>query len=156
MWLLIAFMIVPVIEIALFIQVGEVIGLWLTLALVILTTIFGTWLVRSQAALAVNELRGSFSRQSDPTEQLAHSAMIFIAGLLLITPGFFTDALGFILLVPPIRRAAFAFLRKRVTVQNLGSRQASQPHASTTIEGDFIDLSPKDGEPRNPSGWTKD
>lgn len=160
MWLLIAFMIIPVIEIALFIQIGGLIGLWPTLAIVILTAILGTWLVRTQGALALSELRSSFSRQSDPTEPLAHGAMILIAGVLLLTPGFFTDALGLALLTPPVRRAVIAFLRKRVKVQSFASsprpQDAPRTHSATTIEGDFFEVSPKNGEPRDPSGWTKD
>ncbi|WP_138935813.1 FxsA family protein [Roseovarius arcticus] len=156
MWLLIAFMIIPIIEIGLFIQVGGLIGLWPTLAIVILTAILGTWLVRTQGALALSELRGSFSGQSDPTEALAHGAMILIAGVLLVTPGFFTDALGFALLTPPFRRAAFAYLRKRVKVQSFSTgaapRRSQDPN---TIEGDFTEVSPDD-KPRKPSGWTRD
>lgn len=156
MWLLIAFMIIPIIEIGLFIQVGGLIGLWPTLAIVILTAILGTWLVRTQGALALSELRSSFSGQSDPTEALAHGAMILIAGVLLVTPGFFTDALGFALLTPPFRRAAFAYLRKRVKVQSFGTgaapRRGQDPN---TIEGDFTEVPPDDA-PRRPSGWTRD
>ncbi len=156
MWLLIAFMIVPIVEIGLFIQVGGLIGLWPTLAVVILTAILGTWLVRTQGALALNELRGSFSQQGDPTEALAHGAMILIAGVLLVTPGFFTDALGFALLTPPFRRAAFAYLRKRVKVQGFGTAAGPQrTHGTTTIEGEFVEV-PPEGEPRGPSGWTRD
>merc|ERR1711974_102499 len=117
MWLLLAFIIVPMVEIGLFIQVGGWLGLWPTLAIVLLTAILGTWLVRAQGALALSELRGSLSGQSDPTEALANGAMILVAGVLLLTPGFFTDAVGFALLTPPFRKAAFVYLRKRVKVQ---------------------------------------
>lgn len=156
MWLLIAFMIIPIIEIGLFIQVGGLIGLWPTLAVVIVTAILGTWLVRTQGALALSELRGSFSGQSDPTEALAHGAMILIAGVLLVTPGFFTDALGFALLTPPFRRAAFSYLRKRVKVQSFGTGAAPRRNQDPdTIEGDYTEVTPDD-TPRKPSGWTRD
>ncbi|HEY9040277.1 MAG TPA: FxsA family protein [Roseovarius sp.] len=157
MWLLLAFIIVPLIEIGLFIQVGGIIGLWPTLLIVVLTAILGTWLVRAQGAVAMGQLRGSFSRQTDPTEPLAHGAMILIAGVLLLTPGFFTDALGFALLTPPFRRAAFAYLRKRINVQTFstGPQGAPRAHDNTTIEGDYHEVSPPD-EPRGPSGWTRD
>lgn len=158
MWLLLAFMIIPIVEIGLFIQVGGLIGLWPTLAIVIITAIIGTWLVRAQGALALSELRGSFSGQSDPTEALAHGAMILIAGVLLVTPGFFTDALGFALLTPPFRRAAFSYLRKRVKVQSFTTGPGAAPqrgHGATTIEGDFTEVT-KDDAPQAPSGWTRD
>ena len=97
MWLLIAFIAVPMIEIALFIQVGGAIGLGWTLAIVLITAILGTWLVRTQGAMALGQLRSAFSELQDPTEALVHGAMILFAGALLLTPGFFTDAVGFFL-----------------------------------------------------------
>jgi UPF0716 protein FxsA len=114
MWLLVLFLAVPLIEIALFIQIGGFIGLWPTLLIVVVTAIAGTWLVRAQGRLAIGQLQRSFERLDDPTEPLAHGAMILIAGALLLTPGFFTDAVGFALLVPPVRRQAFLYLRKRI------------------------------------------
>ncbi|QIE46163.1 FxsA family protein [Pseudohalocynthiibacter aestuariivivens] len=161
MWLLLAFLTVPLIEIGLFIQVGGLIGLWPTLAIVIITAVLGTWLVRTQGAMAMNDLRGSFSTQRDPTEPLAHGAMILIAGVLLLTPGFFTDAVGFALLMPPFRRAAFQYLRKRVKVArfDMGGGQEPHrhyPHDPGTIEGDFqeVDTDPHHKSDK-PSGWTK-
>jgi UPF0716 protein FxsA len=158
MWTLLAFLTVPLIEIGLFIQVGGWLGLWPTLLIVVLTAVLGTWLVRTQGALAMGELRGSFSQQRDPTEPLAHGAMILIAGVLLLTPGFFTDAVGFALLTPAFRRAAFAYIAKRVTIQSFHSG-GSQGHPRTTgnatIEGEYRDLSTDDETPQGPSGWTK-
>ncbi len=95
MWLLIAFIAVPLIEIALFIQVGGFIGLWPTLLIVIATAIAGTYLVRSQGRMALSQLQRSFNDLRDPTEPLVHGAMILFSGALLLTPGFFTDAVGF-------------------------------------------------------------
>ena len=80
MWLFVAFLAVPLVEIALFIQVGGLIGLWPTLAIVVLTALSGTMLVRSQGAMAMNDVRRSFNNLSDPTEPLAHGAMILLAG----------------------------------------------------------------------------
>ena len=101
--LFLLFLAVPLIEIALFIQVGGWIGLWPTLLIVVLTAIAGTYLVRSQGGQAMNQMRRSFDELRDPTEPLAHGAMILFSGALLLTPGFFTDAVGFALLVPPVR-----------------------------------------------------
>ena len=116
MFLFLAFLMVPVIEIALFIQVGGAIGMWPTLGIVVLTAFLGTWLVRTQGRMAMSQLRSSFSDLNDPTEPLAHGAMILVAGALLLTPGFFTDAVGFALLMPPVRVAVFRYIRARVTV----------------------------------------
>jgi len=165
MWLFLAFLAVPLIEIALFIQVGGAIGLWPTLAIVVLTAVLGTWLVRTQGALAIGQLRSSFSELNDPTEPLAHGAMILIAGALLLTPGFFTDAVGFALLTPPVRKAVFEYLRKRVTVQHFKMGTSGQPQPRSQGRGDVIDgeyheVESSSGQVTrsqrgNPSGWTK-
>lgn len=141
MWLLIAFIAVPLIEIALFIQVGGVIGLWPTLALVVLTAVLGTWLLRMQGTMALAELRRSFSEVEDPSEPLAHGAMILFAGALLLTPGFFTDVLGFALLTPPVRSRIFTEIRKHVRVMSV---QGGGPHSAQAqpdiIDAEFEDL----------------
>ena len=106
----------------------------------------------------MSELRGSFSQQRDPTEPLAHGAMILIAGVLLLTPGFFTDAVGFALLTPPFRRAAFAYVAKRVTIQSFhssGPQGSQRRDGSATIEGEYREVPSDDDSPQSPSGWTK-
>lgn len=165
MLLLFLFIVVPLIEIALFIEVGGAIGLGWTLAIVIATAALGSWLVRQQGALALRDLRRSFEALGDPTEPLAHGAMILFSGALLLTPGFFTDALGFALLLPPVRRWVYRKLRERVRVHSftMGTQTGPDPfHPDDTgevIDGDFEDLSgPKQPthEPKQgPSGWTK-
>ena len=165
MWLLLAFVAVPLIEIALFIQVGGVIGLWPTLGIVLLTAIAGTWLVRTQGAMAIGKLQRSFSELDDPTEPLAHGAMILIAGALLLTPGFFTDAIGFALLMPPVRVSVFRYLRSRVRVQSftMGSttmhsgaaNDPRTPRHADIIDGEFSEVDPSKKPTHPPSGWTK-
>lgn len=158
MWLLLAFLAVPLIEIALFVQVGGVIGLWPTLAIVVLTAVLGTWLMRTQGALALADVRRSLHGQSDPTEALAHGAMILVAGVLLLTPGFFTDALGFALLMPPVRRAVLGWLRKRVSVVSAQGRPDGAPRDRRyphIIEGDFHEVDPPSNTGQPPSGWTR-
>jgi UPF0716 protein FxsA len=87
MWLFFLFLSVPLIEIALFIQVGGWIGLWPTLGIVVATAVAGTMLGRSQGSQALQRLRRSFDELRDPTETLAHGAMILFSGALLLTPG---------------------------------------------------------------------
>ncbi|MFZ7090994.1 FxsA family protein [Primorskyibacter sp. 2E233] len=164
MWLFIAFLAVPLIEIALFIQVGGLIGLWPTLGIVIITAILGTYLVKQQGRAAIGQLQSSFSRLEDPSEPLANGAMILIAGALLLTPGFFTDAVGFALLAPPVRMAVFAWARKRVKVARFEMgpdprRPQADPGAQNrpgdVIEGEFTEV-PDGKNPNHPgSGWTR-
>ena len=159
MWLFVPFVLVPLIEIALFIQIGGLIGLWPTLAIVVITAIVGTALVRQQGVRAINELRGSINQLRDPTEPLAHGAMILIAGALLLTPGFFTDAVGFALLIPPVRRAAYRWLRSRVNVERFeyGSPDfQSRSGRPDVIDGDFYEIDEPPRRPKHsPSGWTR-
>lgn len=166
--LLLLFIAIPMIEIALFIQVGGVIGLGWTLAIVFLTAILGSWLVRQQGSMALRQLQQSFNALSDPTEPLAHGAMILFSGALLLTPGFFTDAVGFALLIPPVRTWVFRKLRERVRVQSfsMGAEQTGDPFSARPqdIDGDVIDgeftempeaKRPTHSSGRGPSGWTK-
>jgi UPF0716 protein FxsA len=157
MWLFAAFVAVPLIEITLFIQVGGLIGLWPTLAIVVITAVLGSWLVRQQGGRELARLRGSFATLNDPSEPLANGAMILFAGALLLTPGFFTDTIGFLLLIPPIRAAAFRWIRSRVKVASftMGNPTDQTPRTGPVIDGDFEDVTggPKPTHP--PSGWTR-
>ncbi len=154
MRLLLLFIAVPLIEIALFIQVGGWLGLWPTLAIVVLTAIAGTMLVKSQGAQAMAQLRTSFDDLRDPTEPLAHGAMILFSGALLLTPGFFTDIVGFALLVPGVRNFVLREAKKRVTVHTVNTDRGWQPQQDETIiEGTYSDAD--EDRPAGPSGWTR-
>ena len=163
MWLLLAFIAVPLIEIGLFIQVGGLIGLWPTLLIVLVTAIIGSYMVRAQGAMAMGQVRDSFNELSDPSEPLAHGAMILFSGALLLTPGFFTDVVGFLLLVPGVRRWAFREISRRVKVQKSFTVHTGgttrQYTRDDVIEGDYEEVTPPKQpthEPsRGPSGWTK-
>lgn len=161
MWLLLAFLIVPLIEIGLFIKLGGLIGLWPTLGIVVLTAVLGAWLVRSQGRMAMADLRRSFAELDDPAEPLAHAAMILLAGALLLTPGFFTDAVGFALLLPSVRQAVFAHLRHRVLMQRfeMGPQDRpsdpTRPHPPDIIEGEATEVERPETPPHEGSGRTR-
>jgi UPF0716 protein FxsA len=172
MWLLLAFIAVPLIEIGLFIEIGGWLTLWPTLAIVLATGIIGTHLVRQQGLKVLSELRSSMSQMRDPLSPLAHGALIVLAGVLLLTPGFFTDAIGFLLLVPSVRQAVITFMAARVQVasfstgfQNASSRGPNQgpanggPRYGDVIDVEYSDLTdrskPQKGPNKRPSGWTE-
>ncbi|MCG6884531.1 MAG: FxsA family protein [Silicimonas sp.] len=150
MRLFLLFLLVPLIEIALFIQVGGLIGLFPTLAIVILTAIAGTVLIRSQGSAVMRQLRENLEDMRDPSEPLAHGAMVLFAGALLLTPGFFTDALGLSLMVPGVRGRIFNFVRQRIVVEEFrygGSRRQEDE----AVDAEYEDLD----APKGPSGWTR-
>ncbi len=175
MWLLLAFIAVPLIEITLFIKVGGLIGLPMTLLIMLVTAILGTTLVRSQGVKVLGDLQRALSELRDPAEPLAHGAMILFSGALLLTPGFFTDAVGLALMVPGVRVAMFKWLRKRVNVQtsftmggtmgagtghpNSQTHGAGHPHdpagPGDVIDGEFTEVDPSKRPTHRPSGWTK-
>nr|MCA8836179.1 FxsA family protein [Pseudomonadota bacterium] len=85
------------------IQIGGFLGLWATLGVVILTAIIGTGLFRSQGLGALQTIRTVAAQGGNPAPEVAHGAMIVIAGVLLLTPGFFTDGVGFLLMSRRVR-----------------------------------------------------
>ena len=161
MLLLLLFIGIPLLEITLFVQIGGAIGLGWTLATVVITALLGSWMVKSQGALAMQNLRSSFSNLQDPAEPLAHGAMILFSGALLITPGFFTDFIGFLLLVPAVRSTAYRYLRNRVNIQSFQMGQENPTQRShhprdRVIDGEFEEVTPQNPSQNSPSGWTKD
>lgn len=157
MWLFALFVAIPLIEIALFIQVGGFIGLWPTLGIVVLTAFLGTLLMRQQGLQAMSDIRGSVKEFRDPTEPLAHGAMILFAGAMLLTPGFFTDAVGLSLLIPPIRTAVYRYIRSRVKVQTFSNEDMPRPphpQADTISDVEYEEVDPDKPAPRGKSGWT--
>lgn len=171
MWLFVLFLAVPLIEISLFITVGGWLTLWPTLGLVLLTGVIGTALMRWQGLRVLAELRGDMGQLKNPLSPLAHGALIVIAGLLLVTPGFFTDAIGFALMVPAVRSLIIRFVGARVQVQAFGMDPrmragmddgmdggmdgANAPRRGTgIIDGEYFEIDENE-RPRKPSGWTK-
>lgn len=148
---------VPIFEIALFIQVGGLIGLWPTLAVVVLTALAGTAVMRIQGLQALDRLRASLAGGGNPAGPIAHGALILIAGMLLLTPGFFTDTVGLLLLVPAVRARLIRWGASRVTVQAVGGfrRPGPPPAARDTVEAEY-EVVEESEEPRRPgrSGWT--
>lgn len=157
--ILLLFIFVPLIEIGLFIQVGGWLGLWPTLGIVLLTAFVGSMMVRQQGAREMAQLRSRFNELQDPTESLASGAMILFSGALLLTPGFFTDAVGLALLFPPVRASVYKYLRSKVKVASFqmgpGGAQHPQHPQDRVIDGDYENVDPDKKPPQNPSGWTR-
>lgn len=109
--LTILFIAIPVVEIYVLLQAGELIGLWPTVALIILTGFAGAYLARTQGSETVQRIQMALAQGEMPTEELINAAMILAGGITLLTPGFCTDLLGFCLLVPMTRNSLKRFVR---------------------------------------------
>ena len=106
--LLLVFIVVPILEIMVFIRAGDWIGLWPTLAGVVLTAVIGAAIVRHQGLSTLARAQRSVGEGRFPVSEVFDGLCLIMAGAFLITPGFLTDSAGFLLLVPPVR----AFLRR--------------------------------------------
>ena len=129
-FLFLAFVVVPIVEIGLFLQVGSYIGVPATLGLIILTAIAGTMLVRSQGIDVIRKVQNSANRGEMPVAALAQGLFVLIAGVLLLTPGFATDTLGFALLIPSVRELLAAKIWKLIEPNVVTSTQWSSTHTS--------------------------
>jgi UPF0716 protein FxsA len=108
---LILFITVPIVEIYVLLQAGEIIGLAPTIALILLTGIAGAYLARTQGTQTIQKIQIALNRGEMPTEELIDGAMILAGGLTLLTPGFCTDLVGFCLLVPTTRSIIKGWVR---------------------------------------------
>ena len=127
----ILFIVVPLVELYLIIEVGSAIGALWTVLLVLLTAFFGVSLLRIQGFSTLNRARRSMEAGTLPALEMMEGMVLAIAGALLITPGFLTDILGFLCLIPATRRAFIRYLVQHSTVHG----QGFYTH-STTQEGD--------------------
>ncbi|MEM9212056.1 MAG: FxsA family protein [Pseudomonadota bacterium] len=150
MWVFFVFVIVPIIEIALFIQLGGFLGFWPTIGLVILTALVGSILIRGQAAATMLRLRSSMVGQDELIDTLANGGMILVAGIVLVTPGFFTDTVGIALLLPPVRAWVIKAIGDRMVGEIFVQTNSphSRPQDTGTIEGEYTRLDESDSDVR--------
>ncbi len=117
MMLILLLLLVPVAEIAVFIQVGSRIGAGATVLLVIASAVAGIWLVRMQGLATATRVQAMIARGESPALGMLEGMALLIAGGLLIIPGFLTDIAAFILLIPPLRRAIIRFYLRRAHLE---------------------------------------
>ncbi|WP_342450143.1 FxsA family protein [Thiorhodococcus minor] len=131
---LLLFIGLPLIEIYFLIEVGSEIGALPTIALSILTAVIGTWLVRLQGFGVLMRVRGMMDQGEVPALEVLDGALILVAGLFLLLPGFLTDIVGFALLVPPLRHWVVG---RYVQVVPVRGQAASRHQETRVIEGDY-------------------
>ena len=130
------FILIPIIEISLFIEIGSIIGSLYTILLIFLTAIVGVFFVRQQGINTFQKLATQLQNLEAPVQTMFEGLVILISGILLITPGFFTDALGFLGLIP-ISRTIFIKLVASYMLSRYGNQDNQH---DSTIEGDYIEI----------------
>lgn len=151
-----ALVIVPIIEIAIFIEVGGALGFWPTMGIVVLTAFVGAFLLRHQGLATLEKARASLDQNRFPVDEVFAGLCLLVAGALLLTPGFFTDALGLLLFVPALRRTLgrqllrYLAARGQVEVQASGFQRETGP--GVVIDGDYQDVTPGADGPADDQG----
>lgn len=165
--ILLALIATPLVEIAVFIEVGERIGLWSTLGLIVLTAVIGTALLRLQGLATLASARTTVERGGMPVQEVLDGVCLLIAGAFLLTPGFVTDGFGAALLLPPLRRAIQRWAMKRlmargtidVTMHGAHRRRGGE---DGVIDGEFVEIDDDDDSdtrdtlPPPRGGWDND
>ncbi len=140
--LFLAFLIVPFIEIYLLLSIGSFIGILPTIVLVVFTAVLGVTLIRAQGLLTLGRLQQKLQRGELPAAELITGVALLISGALLLTPGFFTDTIGFLLMWPAFRNALLSGLVTR-NMRVYAAQQAGKPQhpgsakAGNIIEGEY-------------------
>ena len=147
------FVIVPILEIMLLLQVGELIDLWPTVALILGTGLLGAWLMKHQSRNALEKIKTALIRGELPTKEILDGVLVLVAGVVLITPGLLTDTTGLLLLLPPIRtrvrRRLSHWLKARLVAGPIGHAPSPWMNASawnqrsSFDDGEVIDIRPE-------------
>jgi UPF0716 protein FxsA len=129
------FLVVPIIEIYLLIQVGQVIGAGWTIFLVVLTAVIGVWLLRIQGLSTLLRAQQKMQQNELPAKEMLEGMGLVVAGALLLTPGFFTDTVGFFLLFPPTRIWLVSRIASRMVVSSAVTVDSYQRQRDDVIDG---------------------
>lgn len=150
---LLLFLAIPAAEIFLFIQVGGEIGAWPTIGMIFATALIGGTILRYQGRQMIARAREQVARRELPVAEIAQGAVLVLAALLLLTPGFITDALGALLLIPFLRRLVLVVLLLAIRARLRRAEGPAGPRGAgaggKVIDGDFEDISAPD-EPHDP------
>ena len=141
-WLLVGlFILVPLVEIYVIIQVGQVIGAWWTILLLIADSIFGSWLIKREGRRAWRALTAAIESGRMPATELADGALILVGGTLMLTPGFVTDAFGILLILPFTRPVARRLLTQVVTrkLTSSNTRRPGPGSGGSVVRGEVVD-----------------
>ena len=150
---LLLFIAIPAAEIYLFIEVGGQIGTWPTIAMIFGTAMIGGAILRYQGRQMIERAREQLARREIPVAEIARGAVLVVVALLLLTPGFITDAFGALLLIPFFRRLVLGLLILTIRSRLRGKYQPAGPGGTATskvIDGEFEDISGSQGPDDSP------
>jgi UPF0716 protein FxsA len=125
--LVVLFIVVPIVELAVIIQVGQAIGVWWTIGLLVADSVIGSLLMRHQGRAAWRRFNGALQLGRVPAREVLDGALVIFGGVLLLTPGFITDLLGLALLVPPTRALVRRVLARRLERRMIASMRGPRP-----------------------------
>jgi UPF0716 protein FxsA len=145
--LLLLFILVPIAELALLIQIGQAIGVWWTVLLLIADSVLGTLLMRSQGRLAWRRFNAAIAEGRAPAREVIDGVLVIFGGALLLAPGFITDAFGLLFLFPPTRALLRGLLVRRATLRVIravpvgsGPAPPSRNGRPDDVEGTAVDV----------------
>ena len=159
--LLLLFLAIPLAEILVIVEVAQKTGILETIALLLIVSILGAWLVKSEGMGVIRKIQFQLVQGQIPSKELLDGGLILIAGVLMLTPGFITDAFGLLLLFPLTRPVIRRLFFKRIVNQPFGSTKSNHDRSSTRFgDGSFfymqsndievVDLQREDDIPRDP------
>jgi UPF0716 protein FxsA len=125
--LALVFIVLPLVEIYVAIQVGHVIGAWNTIGLLLVFSLCGAWLAKRQGFAVIERMRRRLEQNELPGKEIIDGVLVFAAGILMVIPGFVTDAFGLLLLLPPVRTLVRKRLTRRFTVTTIDIPQRRPP-----------------------------
>lgn len=148
---------IPILEISVFILIGGQIGIGWTLLMIFVTAIIGSILLRVQGFAILGKIQSETAKGGLPARELVNGVMILIAGVLLLTPGFVTDSIGFLLFFPPFRHFLWSTIASKIVIKTANPFQQTHSYQGYKDNNGVVDLDPSEfSEKPNPdSPWHK-
>lgn len=147
--LFLAFIVVPLVELAVISQVGAAIGFWPTLVLLLADSLVGAVLVRQEGRRAWQAFRAALDRGRWPGDEVVQGALVLVGGALLLTPGFVTDVVGLLAVIPPTRSGVSRLIRRRLSDRVLGGTAPASDDAGRRgdLDVEVVAIEPDDDRP---------
>jgi UPF0716 protein FxsA len=159
-FLVLAFVIVPLIELMVILQIGQLVGPWWTIALLVAFSIAGALLLRHEGRRSWRAFRTALEEGRWPGDEVTQGALVIVGGTLLLTPGFFTDGLGLLMLIPLTRAGLSRVIRARITPGSVklfgaarsGARRRKDDGGAEVLDVEVVDIERERREPREDEG----